>query len=86
MSLLTMIVLHFIFVNISKRIGCKKCSRVNNKGKGDLDRFDFSKLSQRMELVCNANDFTTHRYETLRVRAATYTYDTSILSQQYGKT
>ena len=51
MSLLTMIVLHFIFVNISKRIGCKKCSRVNNKGKGDLDRFDFSKLSQRMELV-----------------------------------
>ena len=62
----------------------KSVAELITMGEGDLDRFDFSKLSQRMELVCNANDFTTHRYET--PRAATYTYDTSILSQQYGKT
>lgn len=55
--------------------------------KTDLDRFDFSYFffSRHIEWISLYNDFTTHRYETLRVRAAMYTYDTSILSQQYGK-
>lgn len=43
-------------------------------------------FSRHIEWISLYNDFTTHRYETLRVRAAMYTYDTSILSQQYGKT
>lgn len=43
-TVLMRLLTHFIFSNISKRIGCKECSRVNTKEEGDLDRFDFSEV------------------------------------------
>lgn len=63
-------------------------SRITDEEKdrfGSL-RFLLFLFSRHIEWISLYNDFTTHRYETLRVRAAMYTYDTSILSQQYGKT